>query len=149
LNATRELLTQAHVPSGEHMFPTCGVRLIELFRRWPDWHRVTETGAALDERGGPRVNARWVGSLFTAWAHVERVAKPRRSSGMMDYPKLTSAQKRAARIAAMERTFQRTSERAADALQDIQAEIERSHDLLNELAHLSVHGGSGSQTSGE
>ena len=39
--------------------------------------------------------------------------------------------------------------RAADAMHDIQAEIERSHDLLKDIAHVRADDGSGSQTSGE
>src|SRR5687768_14742930 len=68
---------------------------------------------------------------------------------MADHPKLTKGQKRRARIAAMERAFERTSQRATDAMNETQAEIERSRDLLEDIAHLGSRAHSSEDTPGQ
>jgi hypothetical protein len=53
-----------------------------------------------------------------------------------DYPKLSRARQRDARIAAMERLHARAKERASHVIEEAEAEIERSHELLDGIAHL-------------
>lgn len=58
-------------------------------------------------------------------------------------PKLTKGQKREARLAAMERTHAHAKKRAAHVIEEAQAEIERSEELLEEIARLAAPDASG------
>jgi hypothetical protein len=50
--------------------------------------------------------------------------------------KVTKAQERDALLAALESALATTVEQAVRAMRDTQVEIERSHDLLDHIAHL-------------